>query len=266
MAHRTARGRVTDWESKVALALGVGSIGWVNSRLSDTGVRGVLTVPCSRGHDVDIEMPTKFPHDVIKKKLIAKGWVFHGSKPVCAACVEADKKTSPAKPKLTVVPTEPPVEQDNQPEVPEKEVPMETSVTAIAAASAQPSPTAKAKAARRQVMQWLDESFELTGPEKGRYKAGITDASIAKETGCSEEAVKKIREEFFGVLDRPHELDVIMVEVGNLRAAADQLDKEATAAANNLIANAKAEAKVIRDKATALTERLARISREQGWS
>jgi hypothetical protein len=264
--------RATDWESKVALALGVGRIDWLNHRASDTGVRGILTVPCSRGHGVEIEMPTKFPHDVVKKKLMQQGWVFHGRKPVCPGCAEADRHKGP-RPKLKLVPATPPPEQDlepitPQPTVPEKEMTMETSATAIAAATSQQTltPSAKAKAARREVMQWLDESFELTGPEKGRYKAGVTDATIAKESGCSEEAVRKIREEFFGVLDKPKELDGISAEVGNLRLAAAELEKRAGEHADRIIADAKAEADVIRGKAGKLAERLAQISREQGWS
>ncbi|MFL5900892.1 MAG: hypothetical protein ACJ75S_06800 [Solirubrobacterales bacterium] len=252
------------------MALGVGRIEWMNHRASDTGIRGVLTIPCSRGHGVQIEMPTKFPHDVVKKKLMQQGWVFHGSKPVCPDCVEADKHKGPrAKPKLTVVPAAPPPQQDlepivPQPTVPEKEPPMDTSATAIASATLTPS--ARAKAARREVMQWLEESFELTGPEKGRYKAGVTDATIAKETGCSEDAVKKIREEFFGLLDKPKELDGISAEIGTLRLAAAELERKATEAADEIKRNATAEAEVIRRKATELTERLNKISREQGWS
>lgn len=272
--------RATDWESKVALALGVGRIGWLNHRASDTGVRGVLTVPCSRGHGVEIEMPTKFPHDVVKKKLQQQGWTFHGSKPVCPTCVERDKQDKgKPKPKLQLVPATPPpptIEQDNQPqpEVPEKEVPMpavdqsQTSTVAIAAAAtaAASTPSAKAKAAKREVMAWLEESFEITGPEKGRYKAGVTDATIAKETGCAETVVRQLREDFFGQLDKPREIDAISVEVGNLMLAAKELENKAEQEAQRIIQSAKLEAKVIRDKATAVGERLARLSREQGWS
>ena len=253
-----SKARATDWEGKVALAIGVGHIGWVNHRVSDTGVRGILTVPCSRGHDVDVEMPTKFPHDVIKKKLQAKGWGFHGRKPVCPDCMEHDRETRENQRNA--------VDAAPAPQA-EKEVPMETSATAIAAATAQQStPSARAKAARREVMQWLDESFELTGPEKGRYKAGINDATIAKETGCSTEAVAKIREEFFGALDKPKELDCISVEVGNLKLAAGELERTAKEAADELMRNARAEAEVIRRKADEIAQRLTRISREQGWT
>lgn len=252
------------WERNVALAIGVGQVGWTNHHLTDHGNRGQLTVPCSKGHDVEIDMPTKFPSDVIKKKLMRQGWSFQGRKPVCPDCVSARKVTR-LRPK-TSAPEKLPVDQnDNQPILPEEQeqVPMDTSPTAAAAPI---TPSARAKAARREVMQWLDESFELTGPEKGRFKGGVTDATIAKETGCSEDAVRKIREEFFGILDRPRELDTISAEVGTLRLAADQLVKDATAQANRLIADATAQAKVIADKADKLSSRLAQISREQGWA
>lgn len=232
----------------------------------------VIAIPCASGHAVTIGYNQMFPPEVVRKKMTQAGWDFHHGA-LCPECAEKARAEKRRKPDLKLVPSAPPVEQDLVPKpTPEpKEVPMQTPTTqtsplAVAAASANPSPSAKAKAARRAVMQWLNESFELTGAEKGRYKAGITDASIAKETGCAKSAVKQIREEFFGVIDRPKELDTISAEVGSLLLAADSLEKAAIAAAAKMVENAKGEARVIRDKAQKLTERLAQISREQGWS
>lgn len=234
----------------------------------------IVAVPCSSGHEVEVGLNQMFPPEVIRKKMTQAGWDFHHG-PLCPSCVDkakAEKRRS--KPVLALVPPAPPIEQDvePQPQVPEKEVTMDTSIKtgassmAIAAATAPDlTPSAKAKAARREVMQWLDESFELTGAEKGRYKAGVTDASIAKETGCSEDAVKKIREDFYGALDRPKALDTIMAEVDSLKAAANLIITETEAAVNAMMDETKAKAKALHDKADKLKYRFEQISREQGW-
>lgn len=261
-----------EWEQKVARAIGVGKVGWNNMRPSDTGIRGELTVPCSHGHDVVIQMPTKFPHDVVKKKLQHQGWEFHGRKPVCPECAEQERSRK-AAPTLKVVASndvplealQPTANENEREEVPVTATAPQTSTLAVASATEQ-TPSAKAKAAKRAVMTWLDEAFEITGPDVGRYKQGFSDASIAKETGCSEKAVADLREEFFGKIAKPRELDSIKVEVGNLLLAAGNLERTAQETAETIINNAKAEAKVIRDKATALTDRLNKIAAANGWA
>lgn len=256
------KARETGWEGKVAHALGVGQIGWVNNRVSDTGIRGVLTVPCSRGHDVDIEMPTKFPHDVVKKKVQAKGWTFHGRKPVCPDCTAKEREAQESQ--RNAVDATPPTPQP----APEKEVtmpPAEASGVAIAAATTA-NATAAAKAAKRAVMQWLDESFEITGENQGRYKAGINDESIAKECKCAVNVVVQLREEFFGKLDRPKELDVITAEVRNIRTAAEQMVKDAEAAAAQLLREATAGSNALRGQAAELEAKLRKVAMANGWA
>lgn len=218
----------------------------------------LLIIECNEGHDVEVGFNQMFPPEIVRKKLMHAGWdCHHGAK--CPACVRKPKPIH-KKPDLKVVPPAPSVPANDHP-APQQEIEVmqnqsSTSTVAIAAATATAQETtAKAKAARRQVLQWLDESFDITGEDQGRYKAGVTDASIAKETGCSEKAVVEIREEFYGKLAKPRELDNILAEVGSLLLAADQLEK-----------NAIAEAGVLRGKATDLQKRLDKISRDNGWS
>jgi hypothetical protein len=58
--------------------------------------------------------------------------------------------------------------------------------------------------ALRKVFQLLEDNFDA---EKGQYLQGYDDASIAKETGVSPNAVKEYRTAAFGKLKPPTELD-----------------------------------------------------------
>lgn len=87
--------------------------------------------------------------------------------------------------------------------------------------TAAPTASDPARAAKRAVMQWLDEAFNV---EKGTYQAGVSDATIAKETGVAETKIKALREEFYGPLGEPDELremkaKLIAVEAAYLEAA-----------------------------------------------
>lgn len=111
--------------------------------------------------------------------------------------------------------------------------------------------SAAAKRAHRAVIAWLEESFD---EDAGRYKSGMSDASIAKETGASPEYVAKVREEYFGPLKEPPEMEAIRAEMLQLHQEAERLRKDADAAAKAL------EAKV-----DALGERIIKMARSNGW-
>lgn len=111
--------------------------------------------------------------------------------------------------------------------------------------------SAAARKAHRAVIQWLEESFD---EEAGAFKGGMSDASIAKETGAAVEYVAKVREEFFGPLKEPGELAAIRARIEELHDKADELIRDATAAAS-----------VIRDQAGSLKAEMARIAKANGW-
>ena len=97
----------------------------------------------------------------------------------------------------------------------------ETKPMATQEQAAAPTATEQARAAKRAVMQWLDEAFNV---EKGTFQAGVSDATIAKETGVAEAKVKALREEFYGPLGEPDEMREL---------------KEALAAANKALGVAR---------------------------
>jgi len=78
--------------------------------------------------------------------------------------------------------------------------------------------------ARRQVLMQL-ESYYIEC--KKTYKKGQSDQSIAKFCGMSEQAVKKIRLDFFGELVEPDPLEIYKNEL-------DALEKEFIAKCENL--------------------------------
>lgn len=79
---------------------------------------------------------------------------------------------------------------------------------------AQVAASDKARAAKRAAMEHLSESFNV---ERGTFAPGVSDASIAKDTGLAEAGVKKLREEFFGPLGEPDELRALREELSAAR-------------------------------------------------
>lgn len=88
----------------------------------------------------------------------------------------------------------------------------------------QPVATHLARKARREAMQWLSEAFD---PDKGKYSAGVSDATIAKETALSEAAVAALREEFFGPIKEPAEIAAWRSEVASIREDVDKMKNDA---------------------------------------
>ena len=99
------------------------------------------------------------------------------------------------------------------------------------------APSDAARAIRRAVLVWLDEAYDVT---KHVYRAGVTDESIAKETGSAVEAVKKLREEFYGPLAEPTELAEVRAEIAAIRketsGARDALDMKLSALNGRMVA------------------------------
>ena len=126
------------------------------------------------------------------------------------------------------------------------------SVTSIDVPAAPPKTvTVDARKAKREVMTWLDQSFSV---EKGRYDDGVSDASIAKETGMSEQAVGTLREEFYGPLREP-------VEVANFRKRIADVEQAVT----NIETQASDTFAAIKEQVGKLASELAAIVKRNGW-
>ncbi|WP_226018461.1 hypothetical protein [Novosphingobium sp. FKTRR1] len=173
------------WPAAVARRVGLsGAIDFTPTRVGLT-----IHVPCEKGqHTVDVRMEPGVNPDAVVKRMLAMGWTV-GSKPTCPACSKTRR--------------------------PKEEGPMPAVSTKSAQAPMQPSPTMFK--AQRVVCTALEEHFD---EKAGAYRAGHTDATIAKEAGCSEVYVKQFRENAFGKLHEPQELTEIRNGLSDVRTEA----------------------------------------------
>lgn len=84
-----------------------------------------------------------------------------------------------------------------------------------AAGTTATGPTADARAVRRMIYLALEDAYSEAGR---RYKQGHNDATVAKVAECHENAVAKVREEFFGPAEPPlpHEVAELIARVGKV--------------------------------------------------
>lgn len=91
----------------------------------------------------------------------------------------------------------------------------ETTMTATITPLPQPDPPPSSEAARtakRLAIMALEEGFV-----DGRYKAGVSDETIAKMTGLSEAKVAAYREEFHGPIKKPAEIEEASAKLRQLQ-------------------------------------------------
>lgn len=86
-----------------------------------------------------------------------------------------------------------------------------------------PNLTPPAAAALRKVFQLLEDHFDGT---EGQYKNEYTDDRIAKETGISKDAVKQYRQNAFGKIKPPTELQLIRMDLAELEKFALTTESE----------------------------------------
>lgn len=112
-------------------------------------------------------------------------------------------------------------------------------------------PSPDAKAARREALQWIAEAYDVA---TGRYADGTTDASIAKETKLSENAVAELREEFYGPLKMPSDIETAMRELRDI-------ESKRTA----MVADFASLATALRERTDAVSARIDALKRANGW-
>ena len=156
-----------------------------------------MTLHCAEGHDVTVSLANRPNPDMLKRRLANEGWRFWGKRSRCPEHATARK------------------ERKEKPEVTQ---PQPANDTAPAVASVD------AKTAKRQAILWLDEAFD---EGKGRYKEGHSDLTIANETGLSQEAVAKLREDFGYEIKEP-------TEIAQWREQVSRLDAQIKALQNGL--------------------------------
>jgi len=214
---------------------------------------GVL-VTCECGSTLDVIYPSgRLPPVAIRQKLQRKGWRIQRRTCQCPACwgkVPANSNEEPEAMVSTTVAQDTAIREMNERKAVE-EVPLPSE-----------RQTPNARKVHRAVMGWLEEAYE---EEHKRYKRGFSDISIAEETGAAPQYVAKVREDYFGALGTPPEiekltaaLDAASRELSELRVATlGKIDKVRT--------DYIAAAKPISDKVDRLRENLFTLKQENGW-
>lgn len=155
--------------------------------LAGNGTGGYnLTLPCSKCGPITVHLGVKLPPDQVAKRLKNRGWTLGKN------CVCPDHEKEPAMPKSDLM--------------------NETSLAPSGTAA--PPPTDKARVARRETIMLLEDVFDVS---TGRYREGEDDASVGRVTGLAKEAVAKLREEFYGPLKVPTELETLRENISKLR-------------------------------------------------
>lgn len=176
---------------------------------------------CKQGTAVSLTK-SLLPPEVILKKFQQRGWRDVTKKPVCPTCQEKEKPVSKLDPIIQ------PVGDDNMQNA---------------------SPDAKKQ--HRKIMEALFLTFD---EEAKRYSKDYSDQRVAEETGAPVSAVKKCREDYFGTLAIPDEVDVVK---GMIAEAERQIA--------NLRASTEDRIKAMETEVDKLRQVWSNIARANGW-
>jgi hypothetical protein len=187
-----ARSKLETWADQVRDELGDVAV-----QSSATGPI-MITLTCEEGqHVMEWTSSNRIPAEAIASKLKRAGWTL-------GRHIRCPDHAHPRKEKR---------KGDNVVELVTKEK------QSVAASDA-------ARTAKRLVILALDESFNT---EKGCYRQGVSDATIAKELGIAEETVVRLREEFCGPLKAPSEIEELQKQIDEIRSTTLKKINEAAA-------------------------------------
>lgn len=130
----------------------------------------------------------------------------------------------------------------------------EVQVMATQPEQEKPVPSDAAKRAKRLVYMALEDYYD---DARKAYKAGHSDASIAKEIGVAEAFVAKIREEDFGPIAEPAEITALRNQIAKLR----EDGVAAFAAAEEALSRADRLQRAVNDAVGELSA----LCRRNGW-
>lgn len=170
---------------------------------------------CARcgGHAVEkLERPLPEPN-VLRKRFVAAGWGVK-RKCTCPHCLRPKKVEPKEKPvkqpfKVKFTPKAPSYIQALDAQKLRKNT-MKNNVTPIAVKAPNDDTSDAAKQARRDAHSMLELYFDI---QNGCFKEGYSDKRIAEETGAAELWVIKRREEEFGALGAPPEIQEMRMEI-----------------------------------------------------
>lgn len=192
---------------------------------SAEATRSEVKVTCACGEVGELSMARALmPPEVISKKLQQRGWTDVNKKqPICPACnAPKEKPVSKADPVLTLV-----------------------------SGTDMQNATPDAKKQHRRIMEALLSVFD---EDTMRYSNGYSDQRVADETSAPVNAVKKCREDYFGALAVPAEVDVVRSAL----TEAERMLNNLKAQTEDRIQNAEAEVAKLRTLWT-------NVARANGW-
>jgi hypothetical protein len=170
--------RLETWADKVQDCLG-------GVRVRATAVGPIeVTLPCEGGHDVIWTSANRIPAEAIASKLKRQGWEL-------GKHIRCPEHAHPRK------------ERKKQ----------EGGDTMSTDTMTQTEASEAARTAKRLTMMALEENFNV---DKGCYKSGTSDATIAKELNVAPEVVERLRLEFYGPLKVPDDIEDVRRQIATV--------------------------------------------------
>lgn len=230
----------TDWEQNVRREVPGAVI--LNNAVAAECIRLDCTSRVEIGYS-----GSRMPPVAIRGRIINKGWTIGKKGPVCPDC--GSRKTPAEEPKVITTTAE----QDTMNQNPE--TPFEAPPSA--------AQSQDARKVHRAVMGWLEEAYD---EERKQYRKGFSDQSIATETGAAVSYVSKCRDDYFGVLGMPVEIEVLTADIARMEREAREFieatQKRLAEAANEFAATRTA----ITDRIESVRSRLGKLIKDNGWS
>lgn len=182
--------------------------------VSETEGRFQIDIPCTgcgEVHEAAFTSEEAEPPYKVKRILREAGWKLGDTTNIYNCGLHTNKgDASPS--------AEPPVTADDLGQVVEKQAQEPAQSATVMSA-------AELRAARRAVVEWLNEFFDL---ERNCYKAGMSDNKIALEVGLQEREITAIREDLYGPLGPPEEVIKLMEKIVEVESSITALTEAFT--------------------------------------
>jgi hypothetical protein len=198
---------------------------------------------------------------LVRKTVNTAGWLIRNRRAKCVSCSGPRKPDKEEPVVTTTAAQDKAIREMNEKAalLPDKAPATESG--APAGTLAQQS--APARRLFRELMGWLEESYDEASK---RYKKGFSDQSIAEETGAAVAFVAKTREDYFGPLGTPPEIETLRASLATLTRDIQSHGDTFKAKYARLSADENAAAAALLLRVKNITGRLDEIVKEQGWS
>lgn len=182
--------------------------------VSEAEGRFQIDIPCAgcgEVHEAAFTSEQAEPPYKVKRLLREAGWKLGDTTNIYNCGLHTNKGDAPSA-------AEPPVTADDLGQVVQKQAQEPAQSATVMSA-------AELRAARRAVVEWLNEFFDL---ERNCYKAGMSDNKIALEVGLQEREITAIREDLYGPLGPPEEVVKLMEKIVEVESSITALTEAFT--------------------------------------